>query len=241
MTTRSISVLIIIIMAVFGCKENSDDVDPITIIEEPNAGDTVFVDQGLRIIASLEDNDLLSQYRIKLIGIDSLNGLAVDTLSDRIEVYDSEPGQFYLDQTISFEPEQFNGHFSLMLHALDQAGNRSEGDTVNFYLKNPLDLETITFKDTVAFDTIEEFRGGVGVNVDVLDDKITYVKMTVSSNVGSTVIAELEWLDVGYHWVDINEWFAWDAAWPQGNYTTSIVAWDEYGYREYTNTFYIKK
>lgn len=241
MSIRPVILLFAVAAAFVSCTNNVDQDGPVTMIEVPMDTDTIISSEGIRLVASLEDEELITQYRVELTGVDSLNGLAADTATNWINVYEASQGQFYIDETFDLPEEQFNGHYTLSLHALDAAGNQSDGDTVSFYIRNPLDLQEISFADTMVFDTIEEFRGGVGINIDILDDKLTYAEMWVSSVDGQTEIAYREWLDVNYFWININTWFTWDNAWVEGEYTTRIVAWDQYGYKEYTNSFYIKK
>ena len=221
------------------CTEDPDLESPITDIIFPVQGDTLLIDEGLRFVATIEDNISAGQYKLELNGIDRLNGPLADSTISRIFVDDLSDGEFYIERSFSIPDSIFNGHYQISLSAIDNAGNESVADTANFFFFNTNDTVQPTFIDTVVFDTISVIRGGFNVNIDVFDDYLKYVKLEVTEDNGSTTLREVEWLDVNYSWVNILEWYPFDESWPEGDYTIHVLAIDKNGYRDFYSSIYI--
>ncbi|MFT5918994.1 MAG: hypothetical protein ACI9FU_000796 [Granulosicoccus sp.] len=241
MNFKAFVVLVLSVAGFAACTEEADLENPITNIISPVSGDTLFVDDGLRLIATVDDDGELNQYKLSLIGNDALNGLIADSAISRIFVDNLSADEIYLERVFDVPDSLMNGHYTLSMSVLDQAGNESLADTSEFFFQNRNDTIQPFFIDTVIFDTISEIRGGLGVNIDVLDDHLVYVKLTVIHEDGITVLGEIEWKNIHYFWAPINEWFPFDASWPEGNFIIHVVAVDLHGYREHINTIYFDK
>ena len=231
-----ISVAIVMFLSI-GCMEKTDLEKPVTEILFPAQGDTLFTDEELRLVATLDDNGSLNQYRLSLVGNDERNGLIADSAISRVFVDNLAEDEFYIERVFDIPDTLMNGHYHLTMSALDLAGNQSEADSVEFFFKNRNDTIQPTFLDTAVFDTITADRGGLMVNVDVLDDELVYCKLTVTHENG-TVMQVNEWLDVYYNLVIVQQWIPYDESWEEGNITYNVVAVDKYGYSEYTNSVY---
>ena len=223
------------------CTDETDLEKPITDIISPVSGDTLFVDEGLRLIATIEDNGELNQYKLELVGNDSLNGFIADSAISRIFIDELSTDEIYVERVFDIPDSLMNGHYTISLSVLDQAGNESVADTSQFFFQNKNDTVFPTFIDTVIFDTISEIRGGLGVNIDVVDDYLLYVKLTVLHEDGVTIIGEDTWNNVNYPLVSVNQWYSYQETWPEGDFNIHVLAIDQYGYREYKNTIYFEK
>jgi hypothetical protein len=238
---KTIVLLALSVVGFASCTEETDIEKPVTDIISPVSGDTLFIDDGLRLIATLEDDGVLNRYKLSLVGNDELNGLIADSAISRIFVDNLASDEIYVERLFDIPDSLMNGHYILSMSVLDQAGNESVADSSEFFFQNRNDTVQPSFIDTVVFDTISELRGGLGVNIDVFDDKLDYVKLTVTHEDGVTIIGENEWINVNYFWVTMNEWFAYQESWPEGDFNIHVVAIDLHGYREYTNTVYFEK
>ena len=233
--------LILLCLIIAGCIKESDLQSPATRILHPTDGDTLFTDEELRLVATLEDNGALNQYRLTLDGNDELNGFTADSAISLLFIDDLAEDEFYIERVFDIPDTLMNGHYILAMKALDQAGNESEADSVAFFFKNRNDTVQPTFVDTVIFDTINVVRGGLMVNIDVFDDELVYCKLTVKHEDGTTLIYENEWIDVYYNWVTMMQWIAYEETRPEGNFIYHVLAIDRYGYKEYTNSVYFDK
>lgn len=232
----------LIVAAFFaGCEKEEDTTIPTTIIEKPVMGDRVSAADGIKVVATISDDFLVSQYKISFSGIDSLNGRVADSTISDIHVFDAGQSRTYVEHTFDIPDSAMHANYLLTMVALDDSGNESEVDSVSFFLHNPLDLEEISFIDTVAFDTVEAFRNGIAINIDVFDDALTNIFLTVGTTNGEHVISTGEWLDINSSWQEVNQWILWDDNWVEGDYSAHVTAWDRYGYKEFKNYFYIKK
>ena len=225
----------------YACTEDTDFDKPITEIIYPVSGDTLISNDGLRLVATVEDNYGLNQYKLELVGNDDLNGLIADSAISRIFVDELADDEIYIERVFDIPDSIMNGHYILGMSVLDQAGNESITDTSEFYFQNRNDTLQPSFIDTVVFDTISEIRGGLGVNIDVVDDQLVYVKLTVTHEDGITIIAEETWNNVNYPLVSIDQWYDYQESWPEGDFNIHVVAVDKYGYKEYTNTIYFDR
>lgn len=241
MNFKTFVILALCVAGFAACTEETDIEKPVTNIISPVSGDTLFTDEGLRLVATLEDDGELNQYKLSLVGNDSLNGLIADSAISRIFVDDLGADEIYIERVFDIPDTIMNGHYKLSMSVLDQAGNESIADTSEFFFQNKNDTVFPTFLDTVIFDTISELRGGLAVNIDVWDDHLVYVKLVVTHEDGVTIIAEEEWNNVNYSLVSMNQWYPYQETWPEGDFIIYVVAVDLHGYQEYTNTIYFEK
>ena len=228
-------------MLVLGCVEEADLEKPGTQIIYPAEGDTLFTDEELRLVATLEDNGALNQYRLQLDGIDELNGLLADSAISRIFVDDLASDEFYIERVFDIPDTLMNGHYSMSMSAIDVAGNESVADTVDFFFKNRLDTVQPVFIDTVFRDTLQVSNNGIWINVDIYDDQVVYCRLTITHEESGFYIGGNEWVDFNYAWVNIDHWYPYTDDWPEGDFVYLIEVIDQFGYYSYSNSIYFNR
>lgn len=218
-----------------GCQEDSDVERPTVFIESPLAGALITTEDGLRLAATLADNQGLLQYKITISGIDSLNDVGADsTLSlVYIEGVPTKQKTVYLDQLLELSPNTFNGHYQLTLACIDLDGNESVRDTVLFEIQNSLDSEPPVFNLT-GIDAGDTLRFGEGFSPGgIITDSqsLIYATFYVGRTNGSFKLVEFDFPvieDNAVNFGNIGWYFQVDSAWAKGDYHIYATAWDNY-------------
>jgi hypothetical protein len=238
--------LLLFCFLISACQEIDDNENPEVTIESPLEGEIVTTDSNLRLVATLTDNTGLIQYKITINGIDSLNGIGVDSTLSVIYI-DGVPDKvetFYLDQLIELDDTTFNGHYELTLSTVDVEGNESLRDTVLFQIKNSIDSESpVISAGGPTTDTLF-FGNGFSPNGVITDSQsLIYATVYIGKVNGSDTLHSFEFPVIQNNEVSFDSGQAFwqvDSTWVQGEYHIYYTAWDNYSGVSKSIPFYVK-
>lgn len=228
-----------------GCQEDADIEKPTVAIEMPSADQLITTDEGLRLVATLADNEALLQYKIILSGIDSLNDVGADSTLSLIYIagIPNKERTFYLDQLLQLPSSTFNGHYQLTLACIDAEGNESLRDTVLFRIQNSIDSEPPTFNVSGinSGDTLGFGQGFSPAGAITDSQSLIFASIYVGRTNGSFALVEFEFPNVVDNTVSIdNIWyFQVDSTWSKGDYHMYFTAWDNYSGVSHSIPFHV--
>lgn len=245
---RKLLPIVGLLLAFASCQQADDFEKPTIEIDSPKTDDVVLTDDGLRVVATLSDNTGLLQYKIEVVGIDSLNDVGADSTYSIIYI-DAVPGEgkaLYLDHTIELPSNTFNGKYQMIMTCVDVEGNQALRDTVLFEIRNNADYEPPVFNLISAVSAGDTIGYGFGFGVDgtVSDSQsLIYSDIYVGNVSGSKVLLEQEFpyiLDNTVDFSTIEWWFQVDSTWTPGQYHIYVTAWDNYSGVSQDIPFYVK-
>jgi hypothetical protein len=243
---RNVLLAAALAILLIGCREEADVERPTALIESPLAGGLVTTDEGLRLVATLADNQGLLQYKVTISGIDSLNDVGADSTVSLIyiEGVPNKEKTIYLDQIIELSPNTFNGQYQMTLACIDMDGNESLRDTVLFEIKNSIDSDPPMFSIT-GIDTGDTLYFGDGFSPGGMitdSQSLIFASIYVGSTDGSHILTEFEFPFVTDNRVVFNDiwFFQVDSSWSQGAYHMYFTAWDNYSGVSHSIPFHVK-
>lgn len=233
-------------MLFVACQEEKDLEIPAVRIDLPGSGDVVTTGDGLRLVATLTDNNGLLQYKLTINGIDSVNGVAADSTISMVYVegIPDENRSYFIDEVIPLADSTFNGYYQATLECIDVEGNLSLRDTVNFFIRNSIDSEPPVFNviGPVSGDTLT-IGEGFSITGSTSDSQsLIYSDIYVGTTDGVNAVLEFEFGNIVDNTVDYNS-IGWylpvDSTWVEGSYHMFITSWDNYSGVSYEVPFYV--
>lgn len=222
-------------LSIASCDDGFDTERPTVTIQSPVAWQTVNTVEGIPLRARFTDNRNLLQYRMVLEGIDSLNGIARDTMLRRAVINGISGSSFDLDESILLPDSIFNGYYRIILSCIDDDGNESYPDSVPVRVVNVLDSVPPAFSINGIPAPQDTLRIGMGfVLGGVISDEtsLNFASVRIASVDGPFVLHEFTFanniIDNTIDFSGIGWWFPVDTTWAQGRYRAYFTAWDNH-------------
>lgn len=214
------------------CKK-TDKEKPTFSISTP-ADSSVFTSgQTIPFVATFEDNEGLSQYKIDIH--DNFDGHSHDKyiakIWNRIFIENINGTSFAENKTIQIPDSTASGWYHFLVTAVDEAGNQSEIAFRNLYIQNPSDTSKPIL--TVNAPTVG-FAGSLGspvaVNLDITDNEWVYIVKTMVKrpNSANTLFQTNDTLGVSTTANVLKEITTTGSAWSTGSFELTITVYDSY-------------
>lgn len=238
--------VVFLIMSAVSCDDGFDTERPFATIVSPVAWQTFSTADGIPMRGLLTDNGNLIQYRVLIEGIDSLNGIAKDTMLRRVIINGISGSVFDIDIKIPLPDSTFNGFYRFVLSCIDDDGNESFPDTVPVRMVNVLDSIPPRFQ-IEGIPAIEDtLRIGMGfVLGGFISDEtsLNFASVRIASMEGGFVLHQFEFGNILDNMVDFSSigwWFPVDTNWAEGRYRAYFTAWDDYNGADHEIFFEVK-
>lgn len=224
------------------CEEDADNDAPTFTVHSPVDGATVNISEGIPLHIVFNDNDELVQYKLVLDGIDSLNGIAADSMPRIVRIDECSGQEFTLDGYFPLPDSAFNGFYTLTITCADNGGNQAIADTLRLRLVNPLDSVPPVFSITQSPNDTLTFGEGFTIEGQVTDEtslNLVTVRLGPVEGDGkltqdySTIENNTVLLDGNIPWFNI------DSTWATGQYVLYLTAWDNYNGVDHSTFFYV--
>lgn len=233
----------------WGCQQTVDTERPTVAINSPLEGAIIYTADSIQLAATLIDNSGLLQYKLVLVGIDSLNDIGADSTYSVIlvEAVPKESRLYDLSMNIPLPTTTFNGGYRLTLTCVDVEGNEALRDTVSFVIRNSNDfVPPVINAGGPTSDTLG-FGQGFSPNGTITDETaLTYATIYIGRKNPTKTADTLYWFK--FPFIQNNEvsfnsgqsFWQVDSTWAQGAYRVSYTAWDNYSGVSSDIPFYVK-
>lgn len=244
MSRNSVILALSALLLVSACDDGFDTERPLAVIQSPVSGQTVNTAEGIPLQVLFTDNGNLLQYKMRLEGIDSLNGIAKDTMLRMVYIGGLSGSSLLFDEHIPLPDSTFNGHYRIIVTCIDDDGNESYPDTASVRIANVLDsIPPVIILGGLPEDTL---RFGQGFTLSgIVSDETSLNRFTfrMANTDGSFTRFEHQATAFGDNSQVLDGfggWFQVDSAWTEGTYSVYITAWDSYSGVSHTSYFEVK-
>jgi len=240
-----VAVVFLIVSAV-SCDDGFDTERPVATISSPVAWQTVNTADGIPMRGLLTDNGNLLQYKVRIEGIDSLNGIARDTMLRRVIIQGISGSVFDLDENIPLPDSTFNGYYRIILSCIDDDGNESYPDSVPVRVVNVRDSIPPTFQIEGIPAVGDTLRLGMGfvLGGQIRDEtSLNFASVRIARTEGGFELHKFDFGNIIDNVVDLSGigwWFPVDTSWAEGRYRAYFTAWDDHNGADHELFFEVK-
>jgi len=239
---------LLLVVALFwsACSDGFDMERPTTELISPASGQTVNTGQGIQLLVKFTDNGNLLQYKMRLEGIDSLNGIARVKTYRLVFIEGISGSEFLLEQNIPLPNSTFNGYYRIILSCIDDDGNESYPDTAVVRIVNILDSVPPVFEIEGIPGPHDTLKIGMGIALGgrISDEtSLDSASVKIANTNGSFKLHYFNFLSITDNAVDltgIGWWFPVDSTWTPGTYSAYFTAWDNYSGVDTTFLFQVR-
>lgn len=234
-----------LVLRLTSCSDGFDLERPVCELLSPLNGQTVTTADGIPLTVRFTDNGNLLQYKIRIEGIDSLNGIAKDTVLRLIIIKGLSGGEVLLDEMFPLPASTFNGHYRLIVSCIDDDGNESYPDTASIRVTNSLDsIAPLFVVGGLPTDTLRLGQGFTLAGSVTDETSLNYVTIRIANVTGSYTVLSFQFPNIIDNTVDLNGFGGYlmvDSTWTDGRYSVHIEAWDNYHGVSNTSYFQVKR